>query len=90
MRVPRKGRETKHGVAYVKLLKKSLKRSVAPDTTAMLKELSPEGRARVKRRVEALIRQMNLKLIKGRNLKRLYWAAGLLYMLDGICQNYGL
>jgi hypothetical protein len=51
---------------------------------ALLRRLSPQGLARLKREVEAMVRQLSLRAVE-KNIKRLFWMSGMLYMLDGIC-----
>jgi hypothetical protein len=48
------------------IIEDQLERRGVMDTTTILKQLSPDGLANVKRKVEALIRQMSIKLIAGR------------------------
>jgi hypothetical protein len=71
---------------------KSLKRFSKRKKPLMevIHELSPEGRASLRREVEALVRRINMKMVKGKRIDRLSWAVGLLYMLDGICQRIKL
>jgi hypothetical protein len=57
-------------------------------TTTILKKLSPAGLARLKHEAEVMIRREAMKAkTKILNNPRMLWAAGLLYLLDGICQN---
>lgn len=50
--------------------------------TTLLKEMTPSELEKLRHDAEILIRRIALK---ARNIERLSWAAGLLYMLDGIC-----
>ena len=76
--------DVQRGVEFVKRLRKSLKMRQTESTTQLLRRLSPQGLARVKREVEAMVRQLSLRAVN-KNLKRLFWMSGVLYMLDGIC-----
>lgn len=66
----------------MKLLRKYLKKNGQRALVEIIHDLSPEGRAGLKREVEALVKRINLKVIKNEHVKRLAWLCGLLYMLD--------
>jgi hypothetical protein len=55
-----------------------------PKLFEILELIEPFARANIKRKSDIIIRRL---LIKARNIKytRLYWAAGLGFMLDGVC-----
>jgi hypothetical protein len=59
--------------------------------TTMLKLLSPEGLARFRREADVIIRREAIKArTKAISKPRIMWAAGLLYLLDGVCRNIKL